>query len=62
VKKYPNIDVLLKQKAAHRRKMAALPFEEKVKIAFSLRDRHTSIRKKRSLNTQVRTKGLGRSF
>jgi hypothetical protein len=61
MKKYPDIDVLLKQKAMHRRKMAALPFEEKVKIAFSLSGRHKSIRRKRSIATHARAKGLGRS-
>ena len=47
MKKYPDISVLIKQKAEHRRRMASLPFEEKVKIAFSLTERHKIIRAKR---------------
>lgn len=61
MKKYPDIDVLIKRKAQHRRKMAALPFEEKVKIAFSLSERHRRIRKKRSPNTHADAKGFGKS-
>ena len=50
MKKYPDISVLIKQKAEHRRKMAALSFKEKVKIAFSLSERHKSVLKKRTTN------------
>ena len=46
MKKYPDISILIKQKAEHRRKMAALPFEEKVKIAFALSDRHKALKSK----------------
>lgn len=48
MKKYPDISVLIKQKAEHRRRMASLPFKEKVKIAFSLSERHKIIRAKRA--------------
>ena len=47
MKKYPEISVLITRKAEQRRKMAALPFAQKVKIAFALSDRHKSLRKKR---------------
>jgi hypothetical protein len=44
VKKYPDISELIKQKEEHRRKMAALPFEKKVEIAFALSARHKFIK------------------
>ena len=56
MKKYPDISVLIKQKAEHRRRMASLPFEEKVKIAFTLSERHKIIRKKRSTSPRERAK------
>jgi hypothetical protein len=59
MKKYPDISVLIKQKAEQRRKMAALPFKEKVKIAFSLSERHKSIRKKRTSRTNGRRTKVG---
>jgi hypothetical protein len=48
MKKHLDISDLIKQKEEHRRKMAALPFEEKVRIAFSLSARHQDIKKARS--------------
>jgi len=35
VKKYPDITELLKNKEAHRRTLAALPFEKKIEIVFN---------------------------
>lgn len=38
MKKYSDISILLEQKAAHRRKIASLPVEEKMRIAKRLQD------------------------
>jgi hypothetical protein len=39
MKRYPSIEGLLKRKEAHRRALAALPFEEKIKIVLRLQAR-----------------------
>jgi type II restriction/modification system DNA methylase subunit YeeA len=44
MKKYPDITNLIEKKEAHRKSMASLPFEEKVKIAFELNKRHKFIK------------------
>jgi len=50
MKKYPDISPIVKKKDEHRRWMAALPFEKKVKIAFSLNKRHQFIKSGRLVN------------
>jgi hypothetical protein len=44
MKKYPDISPLIKIKEERRRRLASLPFEEKVKMAFSLSKRHAFIK------------------
>jgi len=44
LKNYPDIKEIIKNKAAHRRYMGALPFEEKLEIVFRLRDRKKLIK------------------
>ncbi|HEX8843861.1 MAG TPA: hypothetical protein VF791_04420 [Pyrinomonadaceae bacterium] len=39
MKKYPDVTELLKRKAAHRRALAALTFEEKIELVFRLQER-----------------------
>ncbi len=39
MKKYPNIGEHLEKKARHRRRLAALPFEEKIEMIFRLKAR-----------------------
>ena len=39
MKEYPDVKRLLKQKEAQRRYLAALPFEEKIKIVLRLQER-----------------------
>jgi hypothetical protein len=47
VKKYPDITELLKHKEAHRRALAALPFEQKIELVFQLRARREHIKQVR---------------
>lgn len=44
MKRYPEVGDLLKAKAAHRRALAALPFEKKVELAFRLAERRKLIK------------------
>jgi hypothetical protein len=44
MKKYPDITQFIQKKNEHRKRMALLPFEEKVKIAFELSRRHKFIK------------------
>jgi hypothetical protein len=39
MKKYPDISNLLEQKERHRRRLAALPFEQKIEMVFRLKAR-----------------------
>ena len=44
IKKYPDMTELLKRKAAQRRALAALSFEEKIEMVFRLRERRRFIK------------------
>lgn len=44
MKKYPDITELLKNKQAHRRTLAALPFEKKIELVFKLKARSEFIK------------------
>jgi len=50
VKKYPDIKDIIKNKAAHRRSLAALSFEEKLEIVFRLRKRKKLIKSGQAMN------------
>jgi hypothetical protein len=39
MKTYPDISKLIKAKEAHRRALAALPFEKKIELVFKLQQR-----------------------
>jgi hypothetical protein len=39
LKTYPDISKLIKAKEAHRRALAALPFEKKIELVFKLQQR-----------------------
>jgi hypothetical protein len=39
VKKYPNVKEIIERKERHRRRLAALPFEQKIEMIFKLRER-----------------------
>jgi len=39
MKSYPDISKLIKAKEAHRRALAALPFEKKIELVFKLQQR-----------------------
>ena len=39
MKEYPDISELIERKRRHRRRLAALPFEQKMEIVFKLRER-----------------------
>ena len=43
-KKYPDISEIIKKKEAHRRSLAALPFEKKIEMVFKLRERRDFIK------------------
>ena len=44
MKKHPDFSEIIKQKAQHRRVLAALPFEQKIEIVFKLRERRKFIK------------------
>ena len=50
MKKYPDISELIKQKEAHRRSLAALPFEQKIEMVFKLQKRRKLIKSGRAVN------------
>jgi hypothetical protein len=39
VKKYPNVKEIIERKERQRRRLAALPFEQKIEMIFKLRER-----------------------
>ena len=44
MEKYPDIREIVEKKAAHRRSLAALPFEKKIAIVFKLKARRKFIK------------------
>jgi hypothetical protein len=56
VKKYPDISEILKQKEAHRRSLAALPFEKKIELVFRLQERRRFIKSGRIVSDPPKQK------
>ncbi|MDT5062933.1 MAG: hypothetical protein QOH63_3392 [Acidobacteriota bacterium] len=56
MKKYPNIDEIIKKKEKHRRQLAALPFEEKIEMVFKLRERQKFIKSGRAVSDSRKLK------
>ena len=56
MKKYPNIDAIIKKKEKHRRQLAALPFEEKIEMVFKLRERRKFIKSGRVVSDSQKLK------
>jgi hypothetical protein len=56
MKKYPDISEIIKKKEEGRRELAALPFEEKIKMVFKLRERGKFIESGRRANSLKRPK------
>ncbi|MCA1642920.1 MAG: hypothetical protein LC785_13445 [Acidobacteria bacterium] len=56
MKQYPDITELIKKKEAHRRTLAALPFEEKIEMVFKLRERRKFIKSGRAADHARKTK------
>jgi hypothetical protein len=52
MKKYPDVSELIEKKKAHRRSLAALPFEEKIEMVFKLRERREFIKSGRVASKQ----------
>ena len=50
MKKYPNIREAIKKKEAHRRSLAALPFEKKIELVFKLRERRQFVKSGRAVS------------
>jgi len=44
MKTYPDISKLIKAKEAHRRALAALPFERKIELVFKLQQRRRFVK------------------
>jgi hypothetical protein len=44
MKTYPDISKLIKAKEAHRRALAALPFEKKIELVFKLQQRRRFVK------------------
>jgi hypothetical protein len=56
VKKYPDISEANKNKAQHRRTLAALPFERKIELVFKLRERRKFIKSGRPVSDSPKPK------
>ena len=56
MKKYPDISELIKQKAQHRRSLAALTFEEKIEMEFKLQARRKFIKSGRVVSKSQKPK------
>ncbi|MDT4954708.1 MAG: hypothetical protein QOJ02_2846 [Acidobacteriota bacterium] len=56
MKKYPNIDAIIKKKEKHRRSLAALSFEEKIEMVFKLRERRKFIKSGRVVSDSQKLK------
>jgi hypothetical protein len=56
MKKYPNIDAIIKKKEKHRRSLAALPFEKKIEMVFKLRERRKFIKSGRVVSDSQKLK------
>jgi hypothetical protein len=52
MKIYPDIGKLIKAKEAHRRALAALPFEKKIELVFKLRERRDFIKSGQALKSK----------
>ena len=57
MKNYPDIKEIIKNKAAHRRALAELSFEEKLEIVFRLRERRKLIKSGQRIKKAPRLKG-----
>jgi len=44
MKNYPDVSEIFQKKAAHRRALAALSFEEKIELVFKMRERREFIK------------------
>jgi len=56
MKKYPDISDIIKQKAQHRRSLAALTFEEKIELVFKLQARRKFIKSGRVVSKSQKPK------
>lgn len=56
MKTYPDISKLIKAKVAHRRALAALPFEKKIELVFKLQQRRLFLK-----SGQLVVKGRGKA-
>ena len=56
MKKYPDISDIIKQKAQHRRSLAALTFEEKIEMVFKLQARRKFIKSGRVVSKAQKPK------
>lgn len=56
MKKYPDVTELIKKREAHRRSLAALPFEKKIEMVFKLRERRKFIQSGQAMNAPQKSK------
>lgn len=56
MKKYPDITEIIRKKEAHRRALAALPFEQKIEMVFKLKERRELIKSGRAVNNSRKPK------
>ncbi|MDT7602065.1 MAG: hypothetical protein QOF61_62 [Acidobacteriota bacterium] len=56
MKKYPDVNELIKKREKHRRSLAALPFEEKIEMVFKLRERRKFIKSGRAASVLEKPK------
>jgi len=54
MKTYPDISKLIKAKEAHRRALAALPFERKIELVFKLQQRRRLVKSARPVRRKSR--------
>ncbi len=62
MKNYPDIKEIIKNKAAHRRALAELSFEEKLDIVFRLSERRKLIKSGRRIKKALRLKDAARKL
>ena len=56
MKKYPDVNEIIKKKEKHRRSLAALPFEEKIEMVFKLQERRKFIKSGRVISNSRKPK------
>jgi hypothetical protein len=60
VKKYPNVEEIVARKRRHRRRLAALPFEQKIEMVFKLKGRREFFQAARAASKRRPARAAGK--